>query len=82
MSSSSYFRNEAATTIAADDPDGVTDIAAVLAHSSIETSEAHYNKARQIDAARQYQVTIQERRPPPPEADIRAALFIGSTGGI
>jgi integrase len=56
------FRHVAASTIAADDPEGVTGIAAVLHHASLKTSEAHYNKARQMEACRQYQSTVARLR--------------------
>jgi integrase len=56
------FRHLAASTIAADDPEGVTGIAAVLGHASLQTSEAHYNKARQVEACRQYQGTVARLR--------------------
>ena len=56
------FRHLAASTIAADDPEGVAGIAGVLHHSSLKTSESHYNKARQIEACRQYQSTVARLR--------------------
>jgi integrase len=57
-----HFRHLAASTIAADDPEGVTGIATVLHHASLKTSEAHYNKARQMEACRQYQTTVARLR--------------------
>jgi integrase/recombinase XerD len=63
------FRHMAATTIATADPEGVTDIMEVLAHSTMRTSEVHYNRAKMIDAARIYHETIRQlRRKPTPVA--------------
>lgn len=67
------FRHLAATTIATENPEGVSDIALVLGHASFSTGEAHYNKARQSDALQKLQAGIEERRgsrrPPPLDAD-------------
>jgi integrase len=49
------FRDCAATTVAIDDPGSAAAIAGILGHSSIVTSERHYNQARSIDASRRYQ---------------------------
>lgn len=45
------FRDCAATTIAQDDPEHASAIAKILGHSTMATSEKHYNQARMIDAA-------------------------------
>jgi integrase len=61
------FRHIAATTIATADPCNVTDIAAVLAHTTLRPSEKHYNLARAGEAARSYHDTVKAlRRPRPP----------------
>lgn len=52
------FRDCAATTIAIEDPEHVMSIAGVLGHSSLKTSERHYNQARSIEAGRRYQTGI------------------------
>jgi integrase/recombinase XerD len=59
------FRHIAATTIATKNPEGVTDIKDVLAHSTMRTSEVHYNRAKMIDAARIYHDTIRQLRSKP-----------------
>jgi hypothetical protein len=51
--------------IATDNPSGVTDIAAVLGHVDLEASEAHYNKAKQIDAAEDLQDVVASARGKP-----------------
>jgi integrase/recombinase XerD len=56
------FRDCAATTIAIDDPEHAHVIAAILGHSSMTTSERHYNQARTVDAGRQYHVVLAETR--------------------
>ncbi|MGH6955123.1 MAG: tyrosine-type recombinase/integrase [Caulobacteraceae bacterium] len=68
------FRHLAATTIATDDPEGVTAVAAVLGHTSLETSEIHYNKAKQVDAGRQYQAVVEALRRPERLAHSRLPL--------
>lgn len=45
------FRHIAATTIATHDPEHAANTAAVLSHASLKTTEKHYNKAKQHDAA-------------------------------
>jgi integrase/recombinase XerD len=63
------FRDCAATSIAVEDPDHVQITAGVLGHSSLSTSERHYNHAESLQAARRYQGRIQElrqRRTPSP----------------
>ena len=56
------FRHLLATTVATENPDNASDIAAMLAHSAIETSEGYYNKARQIDANNQLQSVVMGMR--------------------
>jgi integrase/recombinase XerD len=55
------FRDCAATTIAIDDPAHAHVIASVLGHSSMITSELHYNQAGSVEAGRQYQVILDAR---------------------
>lgn len=56
------FRHIAATTIATDDPDNATSIAAILGHASTGSSDRHYNRARSVDAGRRYQAVVEETR--------------------
>ena len=56
------FRDCAATTVALDDPEHAHMIAPILGHSSMTTSERHYNQARTVDAGRQYQVVVAKAR--------------------
>ncbi len=56
------FRHIATTTIATEDPEGVTGVAAVLGHADLRTSEKHYNRAKMVDAARTYQATLKDLR--------------------
>lgn len=56
------FRDCAATTIAVDDPAHAHVIAAVLGHSSMTTSENHYNQAGSIEAGRQYDDILKAKR--------------------
>lgn len=56
------FRHIAATTIAEADPNGVTNIAGLLGHSTLGTSEKYYNQARQIAAADRYAAILQIKR--------------------
>jgi integrase/recombinase XerD len=55
-------RDCAATTIAIDDPEHAFFIAPILGHSSMATSEKHYNQARTIDAGRAYHRILAENR--------------------
>jgi integrase/recombinase XerD len=56
------FRHVAATTIATDDPEGVTGVPTVLGHATLATSEKHYNLARMINAGARYHVTLEAIR--------------------
>jgi integrase len=56
------FRDCAATTIAIDDPEHAHVIAPILGHSSMTTSERHYNQARTVDAGRHYHAVVAETR--------------------
>jgi integrase/recombinase XerD len=56
------FRDCAATTIAVDDPVNAYAIAGVLGHSSMVTSEKHYNQAQMMDAAQQFHDVLQSYR--------------------
>ena len=58
------FRHIAATTLAEVNPEGVTEIAGLLAHSSLDISEKYYNQARQIAAGDRYAQMLQARRSP------------------
>ena len=49
------FRDCAATTIAIDDPKHAASIMDILGHSTLATSEKHYNQARSLEASRRYQ---------------------------
>jgi integrase len=52
------FRDCAATSIAIEDPEHVRIVVPILGHSTIRTSEASYNQATAIEAARRYQSVI------------------------
>ncbi len=56
------FRDCAATSIAIRDPEHIRMILPVLTHSSLITSERHYNQARTLEASRQYQQQVAETR--------------------
>jgi hypothetical protein len=56
------FRDGAATAIAIVDPEHVGTIASVLGHSTLATSERHYNQARGLEAGRRYHGTIEQLR--------------------
>jgi site-specific recombinase XerD len=56
------FRDCAATSIAIQDPEHVRMIAPILGHSTIATSERHYNQARTLEASRRYQQAIGRTR--------------------
>ncbi len=64
------FRDCAATWIAIYDPEHVQIVAAILGHSSLETSERYYNLARGLEAGRRYHgeiKAIRDRAGPPTE---------------
>ena len=52
------FRDSAATTVATEDPAHVQITLNILGHSTLETSERHYNHARSLEATRRYQQRI------------------------
>jgi hypothetical protein len=52
------FRDCAATFIAIVDPEHVWIVAAILGHSTLATSERHYNQARGLEASRRYHGTL------------------------
>jgi site-specific recombinase XerD len=52
------FRDCAATSIAVEDPRNARSIKTILGHSSLTTSEKHYNQARSLEASRRYQRVI------------------------
>jgi integrase/recombinase XerD len=56
------FRDCAATTIAIDGPAHAHCIAKILGHSSMATSERHYNHANSIEAGNQYQAVLDNCR--------------------
>jgi integrase/recombinase XerD len=56
------FRDCAATSIALDDPEHVRIIPSVLGHSSLATSEKHYNQACSVEAGRRYQSAVTDLR--------------------
>ncbi|MGO8869097.1 MAG: hypothetical protein ACLQME_21620 [Alphaproteobacteria bacterium] len=56
------FRDCAATSIAIVDPEHVHIIMDILGHSTLTTSERHYNQARGLEAGRRYQGTIKALR--------------------
>lgn len=56
------FRHAAATSTAIEDPAHVGIVAAILGHSSFRATEAYYNMATSIEAARRYQKHIVQLR--------------------
>lgn len=56
------FRDCAATTIARRDPGRIHITKSVLGHSTIATSERHYNHARSLQASRKYSEILELRR--------------------
>jgi integrase/recombinase XerD len=52
------FRDCAATWIAILEPEHVRIVLAILGHSSLATSERHYNQARSLEAGRRYHQTV------------------------
>ena len=52
------FRDAAATSIAIEDPSHVGSTKSVLGHSSLRTSERHYNQARSTEATAAYQSRV------------------------
>ncbi|MDN3568487.1 tyrosine-type recombinase/integrase [Paeniroseomonas aquatica] len=59
------FRDCAATSIAIEDPVHVRIASQVLGHRSQATTERYYNQAQTIDAARQWQATLDRMRASP-----------------
>lgn len=60
--SAHLFRDCAATTIATEMPEQVLIIAPLLGHTSLRTSEDHYNHAQGINAGRKYQEALSQVR--------------------
>jgi len=56
------FRDCAATTIAIENPEYVHIIAQILGHSTLATSEKHYNQAGTLEASRRYQDILRKMR--------------------
>ncbi len=56
------FRDSAATSIAIEDPEHVRCTMAVLGHSTLATSEKHYNQAGSLEASRRLQRHVLELR--------------------
>jgi integrase len=48
------FRDSAATAVAVEGPAHVRAIMPILGHSTLATSEKHYNQARSLDASRRH----------------------------
>jgi len=70
------FRDCAATSIAIVDPEHVHIIMDILGHSTLATSERHYNQARGLEAGRRYQGTIKALRARGAAANDRRGLAI------
>jgi integrase/recombinase XerD len=56
------FRDSAATSIAIEDPEHVRITMCILGHTTLRTSERHYNHATSLQANRRYQARILELR--------------------
>ena len=67
------FRDCAATSIALEDPEHVRITRLILGHSTLRTSERHYNHADAVQAARRHQKHVLE---------LRQQLVISTSGGI
>jgi integrase/recombinase XerD len=52
------FRDCAATSVAVEDPKSERIIKSILGHSTMATSEKHYNQARGLEASRRYQGVV------------------------
>ncbi|MGE3298556.1 MAG: tyrosine-type recombinase/integrase [Porticoccaceae bacterium] len=77
------FRDCAATAIATDDPDHVRIAAPLLGHSTLATTERHYNQARGRQAALRWQAHMLMLRQQPPSggaAASEASSTFSSTG--
>ncbi len=71
------FRDCAATSIALEDPAQVQITASILGHTTLQTSERHYNHALAIRAFADHQLVIQEAR----AASKRKKKLIGTMAG-
>jgi integrase/recombinase XerD len=56
------FRSVTATAIATHSPEHINDVVDILGHSSLKTSEGHYNRARMLSASVSYQSALRRRR--------------------
>ncbi len=56
------FRDICATSIAIEDPEHVRMVAAILGHTSLATSERHYNQAQTLEASRRHQASVEVTR--------------------
>ena len=56
------FRDSAATSIAIEDPEHIRITMCILGHTTLRTSEDHYNHATSLQAIRRYQARILELR--------------------
>lgn len=56
------FRDCAATSIAIEDPDHVRMAATILGHSSLATTQRHYDQSRMLAAGRNYQTALSRMR--------------------
>lgn len=56
------FRSIAASTIAAETPENIVDAARILGHASVRTTRQHYVRARQLEAGRALQRTVEAHR--------------------
>jgi site-specific recombinase XerC len=56
------FRDCAATSFATDDPEHVRCIAPLLGHTTLATSDKHYNQATMLTAVRTFSATIMKIR--------------------
>jgi integrase len=62
------FRHLVATTVAEEDPDNTSGVAALLGHARLETSETHYIKAQMARAMSDYQTVLKKARRAPTRA--------------
>jgi integrase len=59
------FRHMCGTTTATENPANVTDVARLLGHATLETSEKHYTLATAVGACERYQAVVRRNRKSP-----------------
>ena len=57
-----WFRDAAASSIAVEDPRHVRDAHLLLGHTSLATTQKHYNQARSLEASRRHHAMLTRLR--------------------